>query len=377
MLNMTMMRKKLSRVPWALVVIMCAILAYGVVFVFSASYRVQENDFTADPYKQVVWMALGAAVFVALLVPNYMKLGRFAYLIYAVCLVLILASYLFPPVNGARRWIPFGSFFKLQPSEFMKIAVVLALAKYLMYRDNLSRARKLAVPFCLALVPTVLILRQPDLGTALLFIPILFALLYAAGARVKHLGLAAAIGLALLPPLYFFGLKDYQRKRLTGFLHPERTSLQEGYQLVQSKIAIGSGGLTGQGLGQGSQNWMEVLPYDQTDFIFAVVGEEWGLVGAGGLLLLYLALFAASISIALRTREPFGRLIVAGVVGLLAAQVYINVGMTMGLMPVTGMTLPLVSYGGSSMLSSFILLGLVANVAMHHIPVFSSREFTC
>lgn len=372
-----MMRKKLSRVPWALVVIMCAILAYGVVFVFSASYRVQENDFTADPYKQVVWMALGAAVFVALLVPNYMKLGRFAYLIYAVCLVLILASYLFPPVNGARRWIPFGSFFKLQPSEFMKIAVVLALAKYLMYRDNLSRARKLAVPFCLALVPTVLILRQPDLGTALLFIPILFALLYSAGARVKHLGLAAAIGLALLPPLYFFGLKDYQRKRLTGFLHPERTSLQEGYQLVQSKIAIGSGGLTGQGLGQGSQNWMEVLPYDQTDFIFAVVGEEWGLVGAGGLLLLYLALFAASISIALRTREPFGRLIVAGVVGLLAAQVYINVGMTMGLMPVTGMTLPLVSYGGSSMLSSFILLGLVANVAMHHIPVFSSREFTC
>ncbi len=374
---MTMMRKKLSRVPWALVVIMCAILAYGVVFVFSASYRAQENDFTADPYKQVVWMALGAAVFVALLVPNYMKLGRFAYLIYAVCLVLILASYLFPPVNGARRWIPFGSFFKLQPSEFMKIAVVLALAKYLMYRDNLSRARKLAVPFCLALVPTVLILRQPDLGTALLFIPILFALLYSAGARVKHLGLAAAIGLALLPPLYFFGLKDYQRKRLTGFLHPERTSLQEGYQLVQSKIAIGSGGLTGQGLGQGSQNWMEALPYDQTDFIFAVVGEEWGLVGAGGLLLLYLALFAASISIALRTREPFGRLIVAGVVGLLAAQVYINVGMTMGLMPVTGMTLPLVSYGGSSMLSSFILLGLVANVAMHHIPVFSSREFTC
>jgi len=373
---MTMMRKKLSRVPWALVVIMCAILAYGIVFVFSASYRAQENDFTADPYKQVVWMALGAAVFVALLVPNYMKLGRFAYLIYAVCLVLILASYLFPPVNGARRWIPFGSFFKLQPSEFTKIAVVLALAKYLMYRDNLSRARKLAVPFCLALVPTVLILRQPDLGTALLFIPILFALLYSAGARVKHLGLAAAIGLALLPPLYFFGLKDYQRKRLTGFLHPERTSLQEGYQLVQSKIAIGSGGLTGQGLGQGSQNWMEVLPYDQTDFIFAVVGEEWGLVGAGGLLLLYLALFAASISIALRTREPFGRLIVAGVVGLLAAQVYINVGMTMGLMPVTGMTLPLVSYGGSSMLSSFILLGLVANVAMHHIPVFSSREFT-
>ncbi len=374
---MTMMRKKLSRVPWALVVIMCAILAYGIVFVFSASYRVQENDFTADPYKQVVWMTLGAAVFVALLVPNYMKLGRFAYLIYAVCLVLILASYLFPPVNGARRWIPFGSFFKLQPSEFMKIAVVLALAKYLMYRDNLSRARKLAVPFCLALVPTVLILRQPDLGTALLFIPILFALLYSAGARVKHLGLAAAIGLALLPPLYFFGLKDYQRKRLTGFLHPERTSLQEGYQLVQSKIAIGSGGLTGQGLGQGSQNWMEALPYDQTDFIFAVVGEEWGLVGAGGLLLLYLALFAASISIALRTREPFGRLIVAGVVGLLAAQVYINVGMTMGLMPVTGMTLPLVSYGGSSMISSFILLGLVANVAMHHIPVFSSREFTC
>jgi rod shape determining protein RodA len=374
---MTGMQKKLSRVPWALVVIMCAILAYGVIFVFSASFRVQENDFTADPYKQVVWIALGMGVFVALLVPNYMKLGRFAYLIYGICLVLILLSYLFPPVNGARRWIPFGSFFKLQPSEFMKIAVVLAMAKYLMYRDNLSRARKLIVPFCLVLVPTVLILKQPDLGTALLFIPILFAFLYAAGARVRHLVLAAVIGAAMLPPLYFFGLKDYQRKRLTGFLRPEQTSLQEGYQLVQSKIAIGSGGLTGRGLGQGSQNWTEVLPYDQTDFIFAVVGEEWGLVGAGGLLLLYLCLFAASISIALRTREPFGRLLVAGVVGLLAAQVYINVGMTMGLMPVTGMTLPLVSYGGSSMLSSFILLGLVANVAMHRIPVFSSKEFTC
>lgn len=373
---MTKMREKLSRAPWTLIAIMCAIIACGVVFVFSASFRAQEGGFTADPYKQMLWIAVGAAVFIALLAPGYMKIGRFAYLFYGLCLAMVLASFLFPPVNGARRWIPFGSFFKLQPSEFMKIAVVLALSRYLMYRDNLSRPRKLIVPFCLALGPTVVILKQPDLGTALLFIPVLFTLLYCAGARVRHLALAAIIGLAMLPPLYIFGLKDYQRRRLTGFIEPERTSLQEGYQVVQSKIAIGAGGLTGQGLGQGSQNWMEALPYDQTDFIFAVVGEEWGFVGACGLLLLYLALFGACIAIALRTREPFGRLLVAGVVGLLAAQVFINAGMTMGLMPVTGMTLPLVSYGGSSVLSSFVLLALAANVAMRRIPVFSSKEFS-
>lgn len=367
--------KKLGGAPWAIIAVMLAIVAYGIIFVFSASWRVDEGGFGADPYKQLLWVAVGLGAFIVVAAVNYMRLARSAYFIYFACFVLVGLCFFFTPVNGARRWIPVGSLFSLQPSEFMKIAVALALARYLMYRDNLYMAAQLGAPFLLAMMPMVAVLKQPDLGTALLFIPILFALLYCAGARVKHLALALAAGAVLLPALYFFALHDYQRARITGFLHPEKTSLQEGYQLIQSKIAIGSGGLAGQGLGQGSQNWSEALPFDQTDFIFAVIGEEWGFLGAGGLLLLYFMMFAFSIAVGLRTREPLGRLLVAGVVALLAAQVCINVGMTMGLMPVTGMTLPFVSYGGSSVLSSFILMGLVANVAMHRIPVFASKEF--
>jgi rod shape determining protein RodA len=372
---MSNMMKKISGAPWAVVAAMAAIVACGVIFVFSASWRVDENAFSADPYKQIAWVALGAFAFAFVATVNYMKLARWAYFIYGACLALVLVCYAFPPVNGATRWIPVGPLFSLQPSEFMKIAAVLALSRYLMYRDNLAKPRKLVVPFLLVLLPTLAVLKQPDLGTALLFIPILFALLYCGGARVRHLALALAVGAAMLPAIYFFALHDYQRARLAGFLNPEKTSLQEGYQVVQSKIAIGSGGLAGQGLGQGSQNWSEALPFDQTDFIFAVIGEEWGFIGAAGLLALYFALFALSLAVALRTREPLGRLIIVGAVGMLAAQVIINAGMTMGLMPVTGMTLPFVSYGGSSVLSSFILMGLVANVAMHRITVFAAREF--
>ena len=372
---MARMTKKISDVPWATIAVMTAIAGCGIIFVFSASWRVDENSFSADPYKQIAWVALGAIAFVIIAAVNYMKLARWAYFIYGACIALVLVCHAFPAVNGARRWIPVGSLFSLQPSEFMKIAAVLALSRYLMYRDNLAKPRKLVVPFLLVLLPTLAVLKQPDLGTALLFIPILFALLYCGGARVRHLALALAAGAALLPAIYFFALHDYQRARITGFLDPEKTSLQEGYQVVQSKIAIGSGGLAGAGLGQGSQNWSEALPFDQTDFIFAVIGEEWGFLGAGGLLLLYFALFAMAIAVALRTREPLGRLIVVGAVGVLAAQVIINVGMTMGLMPVTGMTLPFVSYGGSSVLSSFVLMGLVANVATHRITVFAGREF--
>jgi rod shape determining protein RodA len=222
----------------------------------------------------------------------------------------------------------------------------------------------------------VLILKEPDLGTALLLVPVLGAMLLASGASRKHLAVAALTAVVLAVFSYFFLLRDYQIKRVHAFVYQGAYSkdqkIGEAYQLIQSKIAVGSGGVTGKGMFQGTQNMLNFTPFRHTDFIFAVVGEEWGFVGAAGLLALYLLIFTLSLSVAGRTREPFGRLLVTGLVTLLAVQVCINVGMTLGLAPVTGLTLPFVSYGGSSMVSSFLAIGLIANVASRRVRVMSA-----
>jgi rod shape determining protein RodA len=225
-------------------------------------------------------------------------------------------------------------------------------------------------------VPLVLILKEPDLGTSLLLVPVLGSMLLVSGASKRHLACAACVCLALAVFSYFFLLKDYQVKRVRAFLtqgsHSKEQKVGEAYQLIQSKIAVGSGGWTGQGWCRGRQNQLNFTPFRHTDFIFAVVGEEWGFVGASGLFALYLLIFTLSLGVAARTREPFGRLLVVGLVTLLAVQVCINVGMTLGLAPITGLTLPFVSYGGSSMVSSFLAVGLIANVASRKVRVVAA-----
>ncbi|HEU4394066.1 MAG TPA: rod shape-determining protein RodA [Planctomycetota bacterium] len=322
--------------------------------------------------KQLQWYAVGVfASVLVLLVPYRVVLDR-AYLVFAASLLLLLAVFAIgKSVKGAQRWIDLGPA-SLQPSEFAKIALVVVLARYIRFREDQKTLRGLAIPFLLAAIPVALILRQPDLGTALLFIPVLAAVLYASGARPRHLGLVAVMGIASAPVIYFAALKPYQRERVKTFLaltggsetdpDAERLRRQEGWQSDQARLAVASGGLFGLGHAQGPQNRAGAVPEHQTDFVFTVLAEEWGFLGTLAMVAIYGGLFTGLAGIARRTRDPAGKLLVTGVIALLGVQAFVNLAMTVGLGPVTGVPLPFLSYGGSTTLTSFVAVALALNV---------------
>jgi len=356
------------------------IVAVGLAFLASASYRSGEMgqgrylDFLR---KQLVWAALGLLAFIFCAAIRYNWFVSNAYTLYLLCILGIIATFFFP--GRAHRWLKFGSI-SVQPSEFMKIALVLALAKYVTHVKNFRTLPRVLVSLGLVAVPMGLIVLQPDLGTAALLLPVLFVVLFVAGARRRHL--LAIAGLILVGGAICFLMlpkHDYRRQRVATFLRQnlltEEERLASGYQLEQSKIAVGSGGLRGKGWGKGTQNRLNYLPERHTDFIFAVIAEEGGFIAAAFLLLIYFLLFTSALSIAGRTRDSSGRVFVVGAVALLFTQVFINAGMTMGLAPITGLTLPLVSYGGSSLLSSMIALGLIFNIGMRRIRVLAQDDF--
>jgi len=276
-----------------------------------------------------------------------------------------------PLRNGARCWIPLGVF-DLQPSELTKLAFILALADYLSIRDNYRRWSGLLPPFLAMAVPVGLILKEPDLGSAMLFVPVLFGMLFAAGARLRHLVLVVLLGLAALP-VFWWGMNAEQKSRITSLFNQQDGGPApegDGYHQHQAKLVLSLGGVVGSEFGGMPLDDPDAyhLPAGQTDFVFCWVGERWGLCGGVLTLLLYALLFAKGLQIAAATREPFGRLVAVGIVTLLASQAIINAGMTVGLMPIAGITLPLMSYGGSSLLSTCAALGLLMNIGMR--PTF-------
>ncbi len=352
------------RVPWTIVVCSGALLLIGLGGIARGDELVGDGTLFE---RQLLWIALGLpAMFAATLVP-YRRFRHHGYAVFGLSLILLVVVFLMPVRNGARRWIPLG-FAYLQPSELAKIAYVLALAHYLMYRDNYRRLTGLVVPFLLTFVPVGLILREPDLGTSLLFLPVLFAMLFTAGARPRHLALVSFLGVLSLPVLWT-GMSAEQRSRVTALFSQKDVGPAprgDGYHLHQSKRVLALGGAWGsevQGM-VADDPVLYHLPAGRTDFVFCLVGERWGFVGCLAVLALYLVLFTRGLMIAAATREPFGRLVAVGIVALLAAQTVINTGMTVGLMPITGMTLPLMSYGGSSLLATCVALGLLVNVGM-------------
>ncbi|MCA9072452.1 MAG: FtsW/RodA/SpoVE family cell cycle protein, partial [Planctomycetaceae bacterium] len=255
-----------------------------------------------------------------------------------------------------------------QPSELAKLAYILTLADYLMYRRNYRRWLGLVVPFLLTLVPVGLILREPDLGTSLVFFPILFAMLFAAGARPRHLVAIGLLGVLCLPALWW-GMSAEQKSRVVTLFTQQDggpAPRGDGYHLHQSKQVLAFGGVWGSEWGGMTMNdpLAYHLPAGRTDFIFCLIGERWGLGGTLLVILLYALLFGRGLTIAGATREPFGRLVAVGIVALLASQTIINTGMTVGMMPITGLTLPLMSYGGSSLLATCLALGLLVNVGL-------------
>ena len=285
-----------------------------------------------------------------------------------VCLGLLVLVLFMPPINGAHRWIPLG-LMDFQPSEPARLALIMALASWLMYRENQSTIRGLVPPFVITLLPLLLILREPDLGTAMLFLPILYAMLFAAGARTMHLVVAALIGVALLP-LLWQQMTSEQRSRIIMLFNQVdggTAPAGDGFHLHQSKQVLALGGIRGstwndEPIIDDATAWR--LPAARTDFILSIIGERYGLAGVSFVLLLYALLVWRGLSAAVKTKDPWARLVAVGIVTMIGVQAVINSSMTVGLMPITGMTLPFCSYGGSSLLSFSVAVGLLMNIAM-------------
>lgn len=318
--------------------------------------------------RQKLFVLAGAAVLLLALLPNFLVIGRAAYVLYALSILLLFAVLFAPVVAYTHRWFVLPGNFQFQPSELAKITFVLAMASYLRYRRNIRQITGLLGPFLIMLVPFVSILIEPDLGTAMLFPLVLYAMLIAAGARLRHLLIVTLVAIITLPGVYPL-LQTYQQKRIQSIVlritgRQDSTRLKgEDYQQYMSEIAIGAGGLTGsdEAVRLIQQN---VLPEAHTDFIFAIVGARWGLLGCALVIAMYLAFLASGIEIAATSRDPFGRLIVVGLSSLILFQAMINIAMTIGLGPVVGIALPFLSYGGSSLLTSMLAAGLLLNVSV-------------
>ncbi|RPF49365.1 rod shape determining protein RodA [Thermodesulfitimonas autotrophica] len=366
-------RKILRTLDYTLLVTAILIVLYGLVAISSATHVT--NPAATDPFlfmkRQALWALIGFTAAGLLVCWRYEELPRYATALYIVNLAL-LAAVLFVghTALGAQRWIRLGPFL-LQPSEFAKLIIIVTLANFLARREGKLRSFRELVPVFLYVgLPLLLILKQPDLGTSLVFIAITFAMLYMAGARTSVLAFLGSAGLlgsgawiwAHLKFGVWLPLKEYQVTRLTIFLNPWQDWQGAGYHMIQSQIALGSGGLLGRGLYNGTQNQLNFLPEQHTDFIFSVVGEELGFVGAAALLLLYFVLIFRGIKIAAAAKDTFGRLLATGIVTMLLFHILVNVGMTMGIMPVTGIPLPLFSYGGSALLTNLAAIGLLENI---------------
>lgn len=359
----------LRRVPWT------ALLAALLLFLLGLSAIARGDElYNLGEYapRQRVWAAFGIGAFLAATLWPYQRLKWSAYGLYGVTLVLLIVVFFMPAKNYAHRWIPLG-FMNFQPSELAKLAVIAALARYLMHRDSFRSWPGLIPPFLMTLIPVALILKEPDLGTSLVFFPVLFAMLFAAGARPRHLLTVALLGV-LSSPLLWMQMSPEQKSRIVSVFtqkHGGEAPDDDGYHLHQSKRVLALGGVWGSELsGQPLHSRRAYhLPESRTDFVFCLVGERWGVAGCCVAIVLYLYLFARGLLIAGTTREPFGRLLCVGVIALLGSQAIINTAMTVGLLPITGMTLPLMSYGGSSLIATCLALGLLTNIALR--PTYS------
>ena len=316
-------------------------------------------------YRQLVWYGIGLGVIGVTILFSYRSLDAWAYPIYAVCTAMLMAVlWIGRTAGGSRRWLDLGPA-SVQPSELIKIAVVIVLARYYarMVTARGLTLRELIHPVVVTLVPFALIVRQPDLGTAMLVALIAVSItVFVKIERRSFIYLLVAFTVVI--PAVWFVLKGYQKQRILTFLNPDRDPLGAGYHIIQSKIAIGSGMITGKGFLKGTQNALAFLPEQHTDFIFSVLAEEWGLAGAVVLLLLFMLLIIWGLNIALKCRDPFGTILAVGITAMLFWHVVINVGMVMGLMPVVGVTLPFISYGGSSIISTCICIGILLNISM-------------
>ncbi|MBL6952610.1 MAG: rod shape-determining protein RodA [Alphaproteobacteria bacterium] len=363
--------QKLVQINWILILLISLIAGVGFAMLYSAA----NGHINPWASRQMIRFSAGLGLMLLIALIDVRAWLRHAYVIYAAALLLLVAVEVMGVVGmGARRWVDLG-LFQLQPSEVMKLALVLALARFYhgLPLEEIGQMRWLVVPAGLILIPVALVMRQPDLGTAILLLATATAILLLAGVRMWKFAVALGAILLSIPLAWRFMLHGYQKDRVLTYLNPERDPLGAGYHIMQSKIALGSGGLFGKGFMQGTQSHLAFLPERQTDFIFTMLAEEFGLVGCLGLLSLYMLVIAYGYAIAMRSRNQFGRLLAGGVMTTFFLYVFINMAMVMGLIPVVGVPLPLVSYGGTSMMSLLIGFGLVLSVYVHRDAIISRR----
>jgi rod shape determining protein RodA len=356
-------RRLVQNFDWlllALVVIVCGI---GIVNLYSAGYNRGEG--TPLFIKQIYWLAVGLGVMFVTLIYDYRHLEKLSYPIY-ILTILLLVAVMFggKVVAGSRRWLPMGPF-SFQPAELAKIAIILVLATYFSRRPRLAdmRLKDLIVPMVLVLIPVGLIIKQPDLGSGILVALVAVSLILFVGVQWRTL-VGCALTMILLSPLTWHFLKDYQQQRVLTFLDPGKDPLGAGYHILQSMIAVGSGQFWGKGFLHGTQSQLYFLPEQHTDFVFSVFAEEWGFVGSALLLLLYMALAFWGLRVAWDCKDRFGHLLALGVTALIFWQVFINLCMVTGFLPVVGIPLPLFSYGGSSLITTWLGVGFLLNIRM-------------
>lgn len=371
---------------WVILLTSLVLTGLGLLAVWAGGAAQGEDATLAT--RQLGHLLVGLVGLGIIQVLGYRRIGQYAYLLFGVTLVLLTLLLVAQKVNLAPiiparrntfRWIVLGPI-NIQVSEYAKVVYILALAWYLRFRTNYRSLAGLLGPFVLTLIPLALILKEPDLGTSLLLLPTLMVMLFVAGAKTRHLSLVIALG-AIAAPVFYFSpfMNPYQRERIHSLMQQDESNdrwrLGAGYQLHQSKIALGSGRLAGQGLSEGGFFRHNLLPEEHNDFIFAVLGHQWGFIGGLAILSLYMLIIAMGLTVASSTTDPFGRLLAVGVCALICAQTIINVGMTIGLMPVTGMTLPFVSMGGSGLITNYLAIGLLIDVARPRPADLAPRPF--
>lgn len=358
-----MRKREFKNIEWSVVIIAIILCMIGLVALFSATQETEYDEFN----KQCIWLIISIIIMVIIMLIDYETIAKVSPIIYGIFIILLIGVLFTTPINGATSWFDIG-FFSFQPGEFAKVFVILFLALTITRikrksNSEINKITKLAIILAIVGVPILLIIKQPDYGTAAAFLIATALMLITAGIDKKYIISISLLIVIAVPILYNFILPEHAKTRIDIFLNPESDPRGAGYNIIQSKLAIGAGGLTGMGFLKGNQTQLGFLYPKTTDFIFAVIGEELGFIVAGTVIILYVFFINKCIYIAKTAKDELGSLIATGIAGIFLFHMIENIGMVMGLLPITGVPLPFISYGGSSLITNFICIGLLANIS--------------
>lgn len=358
-----MRKRELKNIEWSIGIIAIILCIIGLVALFSATQYTEYDEF----YKQCIWFVISLVIGTIIMLIDYETIVKISPILYGICILLLIAVLFTTPVNGASSWFNIG-FFSFQPGEFAKILVILFLTYSITKiqtkdKRNINKPSQLLIVLAILAVPVLLILKQPDNGTAAAFLVAAAFMLITTGIDKKYIIGVVILVVISVPLIYNFILPEYAKSRIDIFLNPESDPRGAGYNIIQSKLAIGAGQLTGMGLLKGNQTQLGFLYPKTTDFIFSVIGEEMGFIVAGTIIILYVVLITKSLYVAKTSKDEKGTLIASGITGIFVFHMVENIGMVMGLLPITGVPLSFISYGGSSLITNFICIGLLLNIS--------------